>query len=291
MGYDVAFTNPNASSTLQALRALDLVIIQDLFMTETAREVGTVFLPACSSFEKDGTFMNAERRIQRVRAALPPAGESLPDWQAIALVARAMGCGEQFSFGGVERIWNEIRGVWPAGRGITYGRLNEGGLQWPCPDETHPGTQLLHATGFADGPRASLRLIEHEPSPEHTDAQFPLVLITGRVLYAFNAGTMTGCTPNAELRAQDVLDISAQDAARLGVRSGDLVTVTSRYGSADLPAAVSHAVRAGEVFATFSTPALCVNRVTGPHRDPITHTPEYKLTAVRVEAARRSTPR
>jgi predicted molibdopterin-dependent oxidoreductase YjgC len=172
------------------LRALELVIVQDLFLTETAREFGTVFLPACSSFEKDGTFMNAERRIQRVRAALKPLGESAPDWRIVADTARAMG-DAGFGFGTSEDIWNEVRRLCPGARGMTYARLDEAGLQWPCPDEDHQGTPILHAGQFSHGYRAMLSCIDHRPTFEQTTEQYPFLLMTGRSLYQFNAGTMT----------------------------------------------------------------------------------------------------
>jgi formate dehydrogenase major subunit len=282
IGYDVFLTNPNATETARALRSIGLVIVQDLFSAETAREFGTVFLPACSSFEKDGTFMNAERRIQRVRAALKPAGASKPDWQIIAEMARAMG-GSGFEYRSAEQIWDEVRAVCPGARGMTYARLDAGGLQWPCPAEDHPGTQILHRNGFAGGARATLRQVEHHATPEQTTEGLPLLLITGRSLYQFNAGTMTGRTPNNELRPADVLDISPADAVAAGVHDGDRVRVVSQYGAAVLPVRVAHAVRAGQLFATFHTKEAFLNAVTGPHRDSVTGTPEYKLTAVRIE--------
>lgn len=134
-----------------ALRALDFVIVQDMFLNETAREFGSVFLPAASSFERDGTFMNAERRVQRIRKAIEPVGQSKSDWEIICAVANAMGKGEFFDYGSAEEIWNEIRSVWDAGQGITYARLEHGGLQWPCPVNDHPGTMMLHTETFPIG--------------------------------------------------------------------------------------------------------------------------------------------
>jgi formate dehydrogenase major subunit len=282
MGWDVMMTNPNATETARALRALDLVIVQDLFLTQTARECGSVFLPACSSFEKEGTFMNAERRIQRVRAALRPAGESKPDWQILCDIARAMG-GRGFAFAGPEEIWNEVRALCEGGRGMTYARLDAGGLQWPCPAEDHPGTPILHVDAFAAGRRAALQPVEHHPSAEAVSAAYPLQLITGRSLYQFNAGTMTGRTPNSELRPSDLLDMSPDDARASGCGNGDQVRVVSRYGSAVLPVRVNAAIARGQLFATFHTPQLWINALTSGHRDAAVGTPEYKLTAVRVE--------
>jgi formate dehydrogenase major subunit len=282
VGYDVLMTNPNATETLRALRSLELVIVQDLFLTETARECATVFLPACSSFEKDGTFMNAERRIQRVRPALRPVGASKPDWQILCEVARSMG-GHGFGFAAAEDIWNEVRTLCEGARGMTYARLDQRGLQWPCPTERHPGTAILHRDAFAAGPRAQFLAVEYRPTSEVTTAQYPFMLITGRSLYQFNAGTMTGRTLNSELRRSDVLDLSPVDAARLGFTDGQMVRVTSRYGSVTLPLNVGETVNPGQLFATFQSPDIPLNSLTGPNRDAMVGTPEYKVTAVRVE--------
>ena len=283
IGYDLLLTNAQAAATHRALVRLELLVVQDLFLNETARTYGTVFLPAAASFEKDGTFMNAERRIQRVRRALAPPGEARADADALCAVARALGKGESFHDVPAEAVWNEIRAVWPPVAGITYARLDRGGLQWPCPDENHPGTTVLHTGRFAHGPRTALRRIEYRPSPEMTDGEFPFMLITGRELYQFNAGTMTRRTRNRELRPTDTLDLAPEDAQRLGIDDGDRVRVYSRYGETELPARVSLAMKRGEVFATFHSSAVFLNRVTGPHRDRFVKTPEYKLTAVRIE--------
>jgi formate dehydrogenase major subunit len=283
IGYDVLLTNPNTHGTKRALENLELVIIQDMFLNETAKEFGTVFLPAASSFEKDGTFMNAERRIQRVRKATEPVGASRLDWEIICGVARAMGRGELFQFNSAEEIWNEIRSVWKAGAGISYQRLERKGLQWPCPSEDHPGTQVLHADTFPGGRRAGLRQIEYRPTGETADGEYPFTLVTGRTLYQFNAGTMTSRTANNLLRPHDYLDVSAEDAERLGLSGDSKVRIRSRYGEAILPIRIENAMRPGELFATFHTPESFVNNVTSLRRDNYVSTPEYKVTAVRLE--------
>jgi formate dehydrogenase major subunit len=282
IGYDVFLTNPNATETGRALRSLDLVIVQDLFLNETAREFGTVFLPACSSFEKDGTFMNAERRIQRVRPALRPRGSSKPDWQIVAEIGRAMG-GHGFEYRNPEEIWDEVRTLCPGARGMTYTRLDTTGLQWPCPAEDHPGTPILHVGRFACGPTATLRRVDYRATPERTTPRYPFQLITGRSLYQFNAGTMTDRTRNHQLRPSDVLDIAPADAVAIGIREGERVRVESRYGAAVLPARLSPAVSPGQVFATFQTKEVFLNIITGANRDSVVATPEYKVTAIRVE--------
>lgn len=261
----------------------ELLVVSDLFLNETAREFAHVFLPAASSFEKDGTFMNAERRVQRVRRALSPPGSARADWEALCDVAAALGYAAQFHFDSAESIWNEVRAVWPQGAGMTYARLDTGGLQWPCPDAHHPGTTILHRDGFPGGPRAALRRIDYHATPEVTTPDYPFRLITGRTLYAFNAGTMTRRTPNHRLRPTDTLDLCAADAQHLGCTDQEHVRVRSRYGDAVLPVRISATVKPGEVFATFHDPAVFLNNLTSPHRDRFVKTPEYKVTAVRIE--------
>lgn len=189
IGYDVALTNPNTAATKAALAGLDFVVVQDLFLNDLAREFGRVLLPACSSFEKDGTFMNSERRVQRVRQAMEFLGHSKPDWVIIYAVAKAMGFQERFDFRSPEGIWNEVRAAWKAGAGIGCARLEQAGLQWPCPIEDHPGTAILHTTGFQHGHRAPLKRVEFNATTETPNAEFPFLLTTGRTLYQFNAGT------------------------------------------------------------------------------------------------------
>ena len=285
IGYDVYFSNPNASATAEGLGGLDLLVVQDLFLNETAREFAHVFLPACSPYEKDGTFMNSERRVQRVRRCIPTLGDSKSDWRIVCDLAARMGFGEQFAFDSPESIWEEVRKVWKAGAGISYERIEQHGLQWPCLDDAHAGTKRLHAQTFPHGDRASFSPIEYVPSPETTNEEFPFMLNTGRTLYQFNAGTMTQRTPNAELRPTDLLDIAPADAERLGIGAGEAVRITSRYGAATLPARLDPGVREGELFTTFHDPRVFTNRVTSPHRDRVVGAPEYKLTAVRVERA------
>lgn len=285
IGYDVALTNPNTAATRAALERMELVVVQDLFLNELARDFGHVFLPACSSFEKDGTFMNSERRVQRVRRAIAPAGQSRPDWEIVCDVARAMGAAAHFHFDSAEAVWNEVRQVWPAGAGLSYARLEQAGLQWPCPSEDHPGTAILHTTGFPHGKKAPLQCVPYAATPETATGEYPFLLTTGRTLYQFNAGTMTMRTPNARLRGTDTLDIAPADASRLGLRDGERVRVRSRHGEACIPLRLDARVKPGELFATFHAVEVFLNRLTGPHRDTVVMTPEYKVVAVNVERA------
>ncbi|MFZ5724687.1 MAG: formate dehydrogenase subunit alpha [Pseudomonadota bacterium] len=285
IGYDIFLTLPDAQRTAEALRRLELVIVQDLFLNETARAYGTVFFPAASAFEKDGTFMNSDRRVQRIRQAVAPPGEARPDWWIIQQLAQRLGHRRGFDFAGAEEIWNEVRAAWPAGAGLGYARLERESLHWPCPDEQHPGTPVLHVDHFAGRLRATLAPIPFIPSPERCDDEFPFLLITGRRIHHFNAGTMSLRTPNAVLQPVEALDMAAPDAQRLAVAEGDQVQVHSRYGSLVLPVHISTRMKPGELFVAFHQPALFVNRLTSPHRDRLEDTPEYKRVAVRLERA------
>ncbi|MDK2126838.1 formate dehydrogenase subunit alpha [Parachitinimonas caeni] len=283
VGYDIYPTLAHVAETAQALAALELVIVQDLFLTETAKAFGTVFLPAASVFERDGTFMNSDRRVQRVRQAIKPPGNAQPDWWIIQTLAQRMGHQTGFDFDGPEAIWNEVRQLWPAGAGLSYARLEHESLNWPCPDEAHPGTPVLHIDRFASGPRATLACLPFTPSPEQPSQDYPFVLVTGRTLYHFNAGTLSYRTPNARLRPSDTLDMSPQDARRLLLNDGEPVRIRSRYGEAVLPLRISPTIKPGELFATFHRPDLWVNRLTSSYRDNRVNSPEYKRTAVTVE--------
>lgn len=280
IGYDVYLSNANMDSSDAGFGNMELVIIQDLFLNETAKKYGTVFLPACTSFEKDGTFMNSERRVNRVRKAIDPMGEAKADWEIVCEIARAMGKGEYFPYQNAEEIWEEVRKVWKPGTGISYARLEGGGLQWPCPSEDHPGTPMLHVSTFPHGDRASFKAIPFLDALEETNDEFPMMMITGRHLFGFNAGTMTNRTRNLHFQPTDLLDVNPFDADRLRLVDGDKVRIRSRYGEAVLPVRITNSVKPGDVFTTFHTPELEVNRTLSPHRDRIVNTPEFKLTAV-----------
>ena len=288
IGYDILPTLADMNTTRRALKNLEFVVVQDLFMTKTAETEGDVFLPAASTFEKDGTFMNAERRIQRVRKAVDAPGEAWSDWRIICALADRMGHASRFQYACAEDIWNEVREVWPEAAGISYPRLEGGGLQWPCRDDADPGTAILHVEQFSRPGPAALRNIEYEPTTEKTSSEFPLLMTTGRDLYQFNAGTMTMRTANRKLRPADLLDISPTDASELKIASGDRVRVSSRYGTITIGARVTDSVKKGELFATFHDPRAALNKLTSSLRDGIVHSPEYKVTAVRLNRTRSS---
>jgi formate dehydrogenase alpha subunit len=283
-GEDIAQSDPFQDHVLEALRSLDLLVVQELFLSETARFAHLV-LPAAGSLEQEGTFTNGERRIQLVRPAVGPPGEARPDWEVVRDVAIAMGA--DWSYGGPGDVMEEIAQVAPhLFGGVSHGRLEGEGLQWPCPRPGHPGTARLHAAGFMRG-AGRLVAVDDVPSPEHGVAGYPYLLITGRVLDHYNVGTMTRRTPSVRLAPHDALEIHPEDAAREGLRDGP-VEVESRWGATTVPLRLSRRVAPGTMFLSFHFPRSHTNRLVGPHVDPQSRCPEYKVTAVRVRPARQA---
>jgi formate dehydrogenase alpha subunit len=279
-GEDLAQSDPNQTHVIAALERLELLVVQELFMTETARRAHVV-LPAAGVLEQSGSFTNAERRVQRVRPALPPPGEARPDWEAIQAAAQRLGLAWRYP--DPAAVLDEIARVAPAAfGGLSLERLDGDGLQWPCPDASHPGTRRLHTERFARG-RAQLSVVSFAASPEASVPDFPLTLVTGRVRDQYNVGSMTRRTPLSALAACDWLELAAEDAAALGIDDGRRVRVTSRWGVIEAAARRSERIAQGTCFLSFHHPETHTNRLTGPQRDPESGCPEYKLTAVRVE--------
>jgi predicted molibdopterin-dependent oxidoreductase YjgC len=281
-GEDVMQSDPDETRVRLALESLDLLVVQELFLTETARRAHLV-LPAAGFLEQDGTFTNAERRVQRVRAVLPPPGEARADWRVACDLARQLGLA--WSYPSPGDVLAEIGRAAPAlFGGIRWDRLGDDGLQWPCPDDTHPGTATVHADGFVRG-RAQLAVVPFAASPEAEAPGFPLTLITGRVRDHYNVGTMTRRTPHVQLTHEDRLALHPRDAAPLGLASGDRARIESRHGSAEARVVLDAGLVPGTAFLSFHFPETHANRVVGPARDPESNCPEYKLTAVRVARA------
>lgn len=281
-GEDIAQSDPDETRVLRALEALDLLVVQELFMTETARRAHLV-LPAAGFLEQDGTFTNGERRIQRVRAALRAPGEARPDWEVARDLATALGL--DWRYAQPSDVMDEIARAAPAlFGGVAYDRLDGDGLQWPCPDRSHPGTTTVHAERFARG-RALLSPVAFAESPEASAPGFPLALITGRVRDHYNVGTMTRRTPHARLTSDDALALHPRDAQGLGLAHGALARIESRHGEATARIAIDAGVLPGTAFLSFHFPSTHANRVVGPARDPESNCPEYKLTAVRIAPA------
>ncbi len=270
-----------------ALKKLDFLVVQDIFLTETAR-LADVVLPASTFAEKDGTFSNTERRVQRVRKAIDPVGESRPDWRIVCDIAKGVG-GKGFDFESPAEIMEEIASVTPAYGGISYERLEAGGLQWPCPNPDHPGIMFLHRDRFATpSGKGKFAPLEYKPPAETPDAEYPLVLTTGRSLYQYHTGTMTRRVKGLNvLRAEELVEVNQKDADSLGIADGETVRVVSRRGEVTATARVTDDSPAGVIAMTFHFAESPTNVVTNPALDPIAKTPELKVCSVRVEKVSR----
>jgi formate dehydrogenase alpha subunit len=281
MGENPILSDPNSSHAEAALRKLDFLVVQDIFLTETAK-LADVVLPGASWAEKDGTFTNTERRVQRVRAAIDPVGNSFPDWRITQRIAQLMGI--KMDFSSPEQIFNQMRREIPIYAGITYDRLDrEGGLQWPCPDIDHPGTTFLFEKTFNRG-RGLLTAIKYRPAAEKIDAEFPLLLTTGRIQYQYHTGTMTRRSPSLNMLAPEaILEINPADAKAQGVAEGEMVSLSSRRGEILIRAGVSERVPEGVLFTTFHYSEAPINRLTNDALDPIAKIPEFKVSAVHID--------
>ncbi len=282
IGEDVCATDPDATRVAEALEACPLVVCQELFLSETARRADVV-LPAASWLEKDGTFVNFDRRFQRVRPALIPPGEARTDFAAVHAVAEALGV--DLGCPTPADALAECARVAPMFAGLSHARLDqEGAVPWPCPDPDGPGEATLYRERFAtpDG-RARLAACPYLPPGETPDDDYPLILVTGRRWAHYNSGSMTRRTDNLRLDAEDRLDLHPSDAARYAVRDGEPVVVESRHGRATLTARLTEEAAPGQVFCAFHFPSSGVNTLTSSHADTATSCPEYKVTAVQLK--------
>ncbi|MCL2336418.1 MAG: molybdopterin-dependent oxidoreductase, partial [Firmicutes bacterium] len=240
-----------------------------------------VVLPGARFAEKDGTFSNTERRVQRVRKAIDPVGNARADWQIICDVATAMGY--PMSYASPAAVFAEAASVTPSYAGISYARLEEGGIQWPCPTAEHPGTSYLHQDKFVRG-LGRFTPVEYVPPAEQTDRDYPFVLNTGRRRFHYHTGTMTQRTGALEVHcATENLEINPADAGKLNIAEGDTVRVQSRRGQVEVKARLTDIVPPGLVFASFHFPAVPINKLTNPSKDPICQIPELKVCSVNVE--------
>ncbi|MHC4403446.1 MAG: formate dehydrogenase subunit alpha [Planctomycetota bacterium] len=283
VGENPVLSEANATHVEEALERIEFFVVQDIFLTETAR-LAHVVLPAASFAEKDGTFTNTERRVQRVRKAVPPPGEAKTDSWITCQIARRMGA-KGFDFSGPAEIMREIASVSPAYHGITYERIDDVGLQWPCPSEDHPGTRFLHSEKFAtpDG-KGKFIPLEYKPPAEEEDEQYPLILTTDRSLYHFHTGSMTRRVAGLDqLNSEELLKIHPEDASRLGIADGEMVEIRSRRGSVTVKAHVTDVCPRGVVSSTFHFAEAPINVVTNCAIDPVAKIPETKVCAVRVE--------
>ena len=280
-GEDLAQSDPNTQHVEEALGAMECVIVQDLFLTETAK-FAHVFLPGTSFLEKDGTFTNAERRINRVRPVMPPK-TGLAEWEATQALVQALGY--PMHYASASEIMDEVASLTPTFAGVSFAKLDRvGSVQWPCNDAAPEGTPVMHRETFVRGKGLFVRT-EYQPTEEKANRKFPLLLTTGRILTQYNVGTQTRRTDNVQWLDEDRLEVHPADAELRGVRTDDWVSVTSRMGEITLRAEVTERVVPGVVYTTFHHPSTGTNVVTTDLSDWATNCPEYKVTAVEVRPA------
>ncbi len=278
-GEDIAQSDPNTSHVELALRSLECLVVQDLFLNETAK-FAHVFLPGSTFLEKDGTFTNAERRINRVRRVMSPAAGKA-DWEITVALSEAMGYPMNYSH--PAEIMDEIAALTPTFHGVSYAKLDQlGSIQWPCNEQFPEGTPIMHEDTFPIG-KGQLAITEYVATEERASRRFPLLLTTGRILSQYNVGAQTRRTKNSEWHAEDVLEIHPHDAEERGIVDGDWVGVSSRAGDTVLRANVTELIQPGVVYTTFHHPVSGANVITTDNSDWATNCPEYKVTAVQLE--------
>jgi formate dehydrogenase major subunit len=280
-GEDIAQSDPNTKHVEHALKSMDLVVVQDLFLNETSK-FAHVFLPGTSFLEKDGTFTNAERRINRVRPVMA-AKNGKQEWQIICELSQAMGY--EMHYDNAAAIMDEIAEITPTFKGVSFAMLDEvGSVQWPCNDAAPTGTPIMHVEGFVRG-QGQFMETPFVPTEERSNRKFPLLLTTGRILSQYNVGAQTRRTANVTWHTEDVLEIHEADAAMRGIVDGQKIAVSSRIGETILTALVSDRVPAGVVHTTFHHPTSGANVITTEFSDWATNCPEFKVTAVEIRPA------
>ncbi|MCE7006291.1 formate dehydrogenase subunit alpha [Kibdelosporangium philippinense] len=277
-GEDIAQSDPNTKHVFAALESLDLLVVQDLFINETAK-LAHVFLPGTSFLEKDGTFTNAERRINRVRPVMAPK-TGKHEWEIVCEIAAAMGY--PMTYNQTSEIMDEIAALTPTFSGVSFEMLDKvGSVQWPCNDKAPEGTPIMHVDGFVRG-KGHFVPTTFVPTDERSTRKFPLILTTGRILSQYNVGAQTRRTANVAWHPEDILEIHPHDAEVRGINNGDMVSLASRVGETTLKATISDRMPVGVVYTTFHHPVTGANVVTTENSDWATNCPEYKVTAVQV---------
>jgi predicted molibdopterin-dependent oxidoreductase YjgC len=285
IGENPAQTEPNAHHVEEGLEKCEFIVSQDIFLNDSTRNYAHVVLPASSFAEKDGTFTNTERRVNRVRKALDCPGEAREDWRIVCAMAAALGA-EWPQYQSAEDVWNELADLSPNWYGIRYPRLEEQGIQWPCTDLDHPGTPYLHAPKPALG-KGWFFPVEYQPPIEQPDSEFPFVLTTGRTLYHYNSATMTMLEAGVrEKQEAPFFEINREDAEALGIADGEVARLVSRRGELEAEAHYSERVYPGLVWMALHFAQAKVNWLLHDVGDPLIGTPEYKVSAVRVEPVR-----
>jgi formate dehydrogenase major subunit len=284
MGENPVHSEPDSKNIVDALENLDFLIVQDIFLTETAMLADLVF-PGASFAEKDGTFANADRRVQRVRQAIKPVGDSKPDWQIISELAQKMGASTGFNFTRGEEVAAEIATLAPIYGGMVYHCLEDESRQWPCLSDEHVGTPILHQDVFATKTgKAKFIPLHYRPPAELPDEEYPLVLTTGRIIYHYHSSTMTAADESMKkLYDLDPVEMNPSDAEKLDLVDGEQVRVISRRGEIRAPVKITERSPESLVFMAFHSPETKTNLITSSACDPVTKTPEFKYCAVRVE--------
>ena len=289
MGENTIISDPNTNHAEKALEAAEFIVVQDIFMTDTAK-MADVVLPAGSFAESDGTFANSERRVQRVRPAIEPVGEARTDVEILLDLMERFGVSQNLH--SASDVWDEMRQLAPIFAGITYDRLDsEGGIQWPCPTEDHPGTEYLHKDEMDSGMPGYFAPVDHIPPAEPTDSEYPLILTTGRRRSTYHTGTQTGRASGFDLLVpSELAEIHPDDADQMELKDGQTITISSRRGSVEVPVKITERSPHGTVFMSFAFPELTqTNRLTSDAFDFITETPEFKACAVRIDPITTST--
>ena len=285
VGENPLLSDPDARHVEEALSKLKFFVVQDIFLSETA-QLADVVLPGVTFAEKDGTFTNTERRVQLGHLAIQPRGDSRPDWWITCQIAKRLG-GQGFDFENPSQIMEEIADLTPSYGGISYARLEDGGLQWPCPTNEHPGTPILHTALFTRG-KGKFIPLDYKPPMEQPDDDYPLTLTTERSLYQFHTGTMTRKVKGLNvLNGEELVQINPEDANKLGIDDGELVRVISRRGEVTAKSKVTEASPVGVVTMSFHFTETRTNIITNPALDPVSKIPEIKVCAVRVERAKK----
>jgi len=280
VGENPMVSDPDIHHVEKALSQLDILIVQDIFLTQTAK-MANIVLPGTSFAEKSGTFSNTERRVLLVREAIPPKGEARPDWEIIRDLST--GLGYPMEYNSPEEVFEEIRTLTPSYAGLTYNRLADKGLQWPCPTEDHPGTQFLHKDRFTRG-KGAFTPIDFKPPAEVVDKDYPMWLTTGRLFVHYHTGTMTRISPSLHHEQEEgYVEINPTDARTMKIKDGERVQVSSRRGTIQIKAKVMNTVKRGVVFIPFHFAESAANMLTNPAFDPVAKIPEFKACAVKVE--------
>jgi predicted molibdopterin-dependent oxidoreductase YjgC len=281
MGENPAISEANVGHVRDALEALDFLVVQDIFLSDTA-QMADVVLPAASFAEKDGTFTNTERRVQRVRRAVTAPGQARHDWEILCEVATKLGY--PMAYTSTAKILEEIASLAPIYGGISFERLDTVGLQWPCPDRQHPGTKYLHVGRFSRG-LGKFHAVAFQGPAEMPGPEFPFVLSTGRQLYQFHTGTMTRKSRAIQqVSPTGYVEVHVEDARRLGIADGQMVEVATTRGTVTTPARVTTQIEKGWLFMPFHFHEGPANLLTQDALDPVAKIPEYKVCAARLKA-------